>query len=367
MNVKVITGGQNGYNGGGSGYYNGGGYTSVVYNGQEIMIAAGGGGGGSGTAGGNGDSKGGTSSGGSGKYNGGGASGSDGQNGYGGGGSGYNYTYATTYNDCKYGHNTCTGGTIKTNCSSCYRTECVGGYEQTDCDNCSSTKTVCVGGYDEKCKTCIKETKTCGANQHFGYTASNSNVCYYNDLNVRGSCECKNGLTYGSCTDVGCYGESGYERDRTLDSYAGYKSYSEACKNIKNGKITVTGVCYFSANWLGFDPIVTKSEITSCTECGTEQVYNSCKSTKQECVSSCKETYNSCLTKRCVSDCDTVYNSCAYGENTCQGGWNYATKYYNSGHGGSNLLNKDLINPKSENGTRSGNGFVTISYYGEKI
>ena len=65
--------------------------------------------------------------------------------------------------------------------------------------------------------------------------------------------------------------------------------------------------------------------------------------------------------------CDSVYDPCATGKNTCQGGWNYKTKPYNSGNGGSNLLGDDLKNSKSESGINPGNGYVKISYYKETL
>jgi len=353
--LVINTGGQNGYNGGGSGYYSGGGSTTVTLFGGDLMIAAGGGGGAAGTAGGNGNSVGGASVG--------AGAGNDGTN-RGGGGSGYNYTYADTYNDCKTGHNTCTGGMVSKNCSSCYSTECVSGTKE-ECDDCASTTTECTGGYETKCKTCIVQTKTCPQGQHFGYTSSNSNVCYYDDLYVTGSCECKNGkYVTGSCTDVECYGKSGYERDRSKDSYAGYGTYAQACQYNPNGKITVTGVCNYSGNFLGFDPIISQKQETSCSKCGSEQV---CKSTTTKCVRKCETVTDACASRKCVYGCDSVYDSCAKGENTCQGGWNYKTKPYNSGNGGSNLLGDKLKDSKSESGINTGNGYVKISYYKETL
>ena len=259
--LVINTGGKNGYNGGGSGYYSGGGSTTVTLFGGDLMIAAGGGGGKNGTAGGNGNSVGGASVG--------AGAGNDGTN-RGGGGSGYNYTYADTYNDCKTGHNTCTGGMVSKNCSSCYSTECVSDTKE-ECDDCASTTTECTGGYTSVCKTCTFQVKTCPDGQHFGTLASNSNTCYYDDLYVTGSCECKNGKgVTGSCTDVECYGKSGYERDRSKDSYAGYGTFSQACQYNPNGKITVTGVCNYSGNFLGFDPVTTSKTEPNCSKCGSE-------------------------------------------------------------------------------------------------
>ena len=357
----VNTGGQNGYNGGGSGYYNGGGSTTVKTFENDLMIAAGGGGGKSGTAGGNGDSKGGTSSGGSGKYNGGGAAGSDGTN-RGGGGSGYNYTYADTYNDCKTGSNTCTGGMVSKNCSSCYSTECVGGMEEYDCDDCASTEEVCVKGTAKACNTCTYYGKTCSNNYTYrdGY-------CYGpSSFSVSGSCECKNGYGVGgSCTDVGCYGRKNYTRNRSLDSYAGYGTFSQACQHNPNGRITVTGVCTTSSP----DKVRPSDSYhkPNCDECGFVEYESSCATKETRCVRECKTKYNSCLTKDCVYGCDSVYDPCATGKNTCQGGWNYKTKPYNSGNGGSNLLGDDLKNSKSESGINPGNGKVVISYYKEEL
>ena len=352
----VNTGGQNGYNGGGSGYYSGGGSTTVKLFGGDLMIAAGGGGGKSGTAGGNGDSLGGASVG--------AGAGSDGTN-RGGGGSGYNYTYADTYNDCKTGHNTCKDGMISKNCSACYDTTCVSG-EKTECDDCASTTSECTGGYTSVCKTCTFQVKTCPDGQHFGTLASNSNTCYYDDLYVTGSCACKNGKgVTGSCTDVECYGKSGYERDRSADSYAGYGTYAEACTHYTNGTIRVTGICHFSSNWLGFDPVTTSKTEPNCSKCGSESV---CKSWTTKCVRECNTVIDSCASVKCVYGCDPPeYDPCLSGEDTCEGGWEYATKPYNSGNGGSNLLSDKLEESKSESGKNVGNGKVVISYYGEKL
>lgn len=359
--LVINTGGKNGYNGGGSGYYTGGGSTTVTLFGGDLMIAAGGGGGKNGTAGGNGDSKGGTSSGGSGKYNGGGAAGSNGLDNHGGGGSGYDYTYADTYNDCKTGSNTCTGGMVSKNCSSCYSTECVGGMEEYDCDDCASTEEVCVKGTAKACNTCTYYGKTCSNNYTYrdGY-------CYGpSSFSVSGSCECKNGKgVTGSCTDVGCYGKSEYERDRSKDSYAGYGTFSQACQYNPNGKITVTGVCTTSSP----DKVRPDSyHKQNCDECGFVEYESSCATKETRCVRGCKTKYNSCLTRECVYGCDSVYDPCATGENTCQGGWNYKTKPYNSGNGGSNLLGDDLKDSKSESGINTGNGYVKISYYKETL
>lgn len=359
--LVINTGGKNGYNGGGSGYYSGGGSTTVTLFGGDLMIAAGGGGGKNGTAGGNGDSKGGTSSGGSGKYNGGGAAGSNGLDNHGGGGSGYDYTYADTYNDCKTGHNTCTGGMVSKNCSSCYSTECVGGMEEYDCDDCASTEEVCVKGTAKACNTCTYYGKTCSNNYTYrdGY-------CYGpSSFSVSGSCECKNGKgVTGSCTDVGCYGKSEYKRDRSKDSYAGYGTFSQACQYNPNGKITVTGVCTTSSP----DKVRPDSyHKQNCDECGFVEYESSCATKETRCVRGCKTKYNSCLTRECVYGCDSVYDPCATGENTCQGGWNYKTKPYNSGNGGSNLLGDNLKDSKSESGINTGNGYVKISYYKETL
>ena len=325
------------------------------------MIAAGGGGGKNGTAGGNGDSKGGTSSGGSGKYNGGGAAGSNGLDNHGGGGSGYDYTYADTYNDCKTGSNTCTGGMVSKNCSSCYSTECVGGMEEYDCDDCASTEEVCVKGTAKACNTCTYYGKTCSNNYTYrdGY-------CYGpSSFSVSGSCECKNGKgVTGSCTDVGCYGKSEYKRDRSKDSYAGYGTFSQACQYNPNGKITVTGVCTTSSP----DKVRPDSyHKQNCDECGFVEYESSCATKETRCVRGCKTKYNSCLTRECVYGCDSVYDPCATGKNTCQGGWNYKTKPYNSGNGGSNLLGDDLKDSKSESGINTGNGYVKIRYYKETL
>ena len=360
--LVINTGGKNGYNGGGSGYYSGGGSTTVTLFGGDLMIAAGGGGGKNGTAGGNGDSKGRTSSGGSGKYNGGGAAGSNGLDNHGGGGSGYDYTYADTYNDCKTGSNTCTGGMVSKNCSSCYSTECVGGMEEYDCDDCASTEEVCVKGTAKACNTCTYYGKTCSNNYTYrdGY-------CYGpSSFSVSGSCECKNGKSFGNCTDVGCYGRErdGYTRNRSLDLYAGYKTYAEACNKIPNGTITVTGVCTTSSP----DKVRPDSyHKQNCDECGFVEYESSCATKETRCVRGCKTKYNSCLTRECVYGCDSVYDPCATGKNTCQGGWNYKTKPYNSGNGGSNLLGDDLKDSKSESGINTGNGYVKISYYKETL
>ena len=360
--LVINTGGKNGYNGGGSGYYSGGGSTTVTLFGGNLMIAAGGGGGKNGTAGGNGDSKGGASSGGSGKYNGGGAAGSNGLDNHGGGGSGYDYTYADTYNDCKTGSNTCTGGMVSKNCSSCYSTECVGGMEEYDCDDCASTEEVCVKGTAKACNTCTYYGKTCSNNYTYrdGY-------CYGpSSFSVSGSCECKNGKSFGNCTDVGCYGRErdGYTRNRSLDLYAGYKTYAEACNKIPNGTITITGVCTTSSP----DKVRPDSyHKQNCDECGFVEYESSCATKETRCVRGCKTKYNSCLTRECVYGCDSVYDPCATGKNTCQGGWNYKTKPYNSGNGGSNLLGDDLKDSKSESGINTGNGYVKISYYKETL
>lgn len=360
--LVINTGGKNGYNGGGSGYYSGGGSTTVTLFGGDLMIAAGGGGGKNGTAGGNGDSKGGASSGGSGKYNGGGAAGSNGLDNHGGGGSGYDYTYADTYNDCKTGSNTCTGGMVSKNCSSCYSTECVGGMEEYDCDDCASTEEVCVKGTAKACNTCTYYGKTCSNNYTYrdGY-------CYGpSSFSVSGSCECKNGKSFGNCTDVGCYGRErdGYTRNRSLDLYAGYKTYAEACNKIPNGTITITGVCTTSSP----DKVRPDSyHKQNCDECGFVEYESSCATKETRCVRGCKTKYNSCLTRECVYGCDSVYDPCATGKNTCQGGWNYKTKPYNSGNGGSNLLGDDLKDSKSESGINTGNGYVKISYYKETL
>lgn len=360
--LVINTGGKNGYNGGGSGYYSGGGSTTVTLFGGDLMIAAGGGGGKNGTAGGNGDSKGGASSGGSGKYNGGGAAGSNGLDNHGGGGSGYDYTYADTYNDCKTGSNTCTGGMVSKNCSSCYSTECVGGMEEYDCDDCASTEEVCVKGTAKACNTCTYYGKTCSNNYTYrdGY-------CYGpSSFSVSGSCECKNGKSCGNCTDVGCYGRErdGYTRNRSLDLFAGYKTCAEACNKITNGTITVTGVCTTSSP----DKVRPDSyHKQNCDECGFVEYESSCATKETRCVRGCKTKYNSCLTRECVYGCDSVYDPCATGKNTCQGGWNYKTKPYNSGNGGSNLLGDDLKDSKSESGINTGNGYVKISYYKETL
>ena len=251
---------------------------------------------------------------------------------------------------------------VSKNCSSCYSTECVGGMEEYDCDDCASTEEVCVKGTAKACNTCTYYGKTCPNNYTYrdGY-------CYGpSSFSVSGSCECKNGYGVGgSCTDVGCYGRKNYTRNRSLDSYAGYGTFSQACQHNPNGRITVTGVCTTSSP----DKVRPSDSYhkPNCDECGFVEYESSCATKETRCVRECKTKYNSCLTKDCVYGCDSVYDPCATGKNTCQGGWNYKTKPYNSGNGGSNLLGDDLKNSKSESGINPGNGKVVISYYGEKL
>lgn len=362
--LVINTGGKNGYNGGGSGYYSGGGSTNVIYDGNNLMIAAGGGGGKNGTAGGNGDSKGGTSSGGSGKYNGGGAAGSNGLDNHGGGGSGYDYTYADTYNDCKTGSNTCTGGMVSKNCSSCYSETCVSGTEEYNCQDCASKKTECVGGNKKVCNTCTYKTTECnGAN----YTYSNGTCVVYN-FYLYGTCHCTNGSYDGinSCTNQSCNtnGRTGFTKG-TVELNMSYSSIANACKAVGTGNINFKALCsHPDAGWVMKEPI-SKTE-ANCDKCGSSEKYDSCLTTREVCVRSCQYRENACVEKKCTYGCDKVYDSCAKGENTCQGGWNYKTKPYNSGNGGSNLLGDKLKDSKSESGINTGNGYVKINFYKER-
>ena len=319
--LLINTGGQNGYNGGGSGYYNGGGATTVNASGEDLMIAAGGGGGKSGTAGGNGDSTGGASVG--------AGAGSDGTN-RGGGGSGYNYTYADTYNDCKTGQNTCTGGMVSKNCSSCYSKECVGGNETI-------------------CNTCTYKTTQCSGANYAYTTTPKGGACLIQDFDVSGTCHCTNGIYDGisSCTyhDCNSGGRSGFKRASTKLNSA-YSTIEAACKAAGTGYINFIGHCTHPESGVLVDPI--SETKANCDKCGST------------------DKWNPCLDKECTYGCDKVYDPCAEGENTCQGGWNYKTKSYNSGHGGSNLLSDKLKDSKSESGTNTGNGYVKINFYKER-
>ena len=362
--IKINTGGQNGYNGGGSGYYNGGGATTIKISNNDIMIAAGGGGGQNGEPGGNGDSSGGLTSGGAGKYSGGGAAGDNGTN-QGGGGSGYDYTYTTTYDDCKTGSNTCKGGQISKNCSSCYKTECVSGTEEYDCDDCASTRKVCKGGYDTVCNTCTYYTTTCPDGWTYKeYTNSIPGCKAPDDFYVYGTCQCSSDKTsVYNCTNQECLGKSGFSRVSTVP--VGYSSSAEACKASTTGVVQYKGTCRHEAAGVITTPPTTTG--ANCSKCGSEEKYDSCKTQEDECVRECKTRTNSCLTTKCVYGCDSVYSECASGSNTCKGGWNYATTPYNSGKGGSNVLSDLLKETKSESGTNSGNGKVKIEYYKESL
>ena len=362
--IKIYTGGQNGYNGGGSGYYNGGGATTIKISNNDIMIAAGGGGGKNGTSGGNGNSSGGLTSGGTGKYSGGGAAGDNGTN-QGGGGSGYDYTYTTTYDDCKTGSNTCKGGWISKNCSNCYKTECVPGTEEYDCDDCASTRKICKGGYDTVCNTCTYYTTTCPAGWTYKeYTNAKPGCEAPKTFYVYGTCQCTSDKkSVYNCTDQGCLGKSGYTRVSTVP--VGYASSAAACKASTSGVVQYKGTCeHKDAGMITTPPTTTGA---NCSKCGSEQKYNSCKTQEDECVRECKTRTNSCLTTKCVYGCDTVYSECASGSNTCKGGWNYATTAYNSGKGGSNILSDLLKETKSESGANSGNGKAKIEYYKESL
>ncbi len=361
----IKTGGTNGYNGGGTGQYSGGGATSVELEskGTYLMIAAGGGGGKNGTAGGSGDSKGGESSGGTISFIGGGAAGNDGTN-QGGGGSGYDYTYPTVYDDCLTGENTCKGGTVSTNCSNCYTETCVGGYIEYNCKACGTTKEVCKGGNETVCNTCTYKTTEC---ENANYTYSGGKCVVYN-FYVYGTCTCTNGKYNGldSCTDHSCNtgGKTGFTKG-TAELNMSYSSIEAACKAVGTGTINFKALC--SHEYSGYvmkDPI--SETKANCDECGSTSVYNECLSYDTECVKTCDTKYSDCAYKKCTPGCDSEYSECATGENTCKGGWHYETKGYNSGHGGTNVLNEEqLTNLEDKSGINSGNGSVIISYVGE--
>lgn len=310
--LTIKTGGQNGYNGGGSGYYNGGGATNVNKSSLSIMIAAGGGGGKDGTAGGNGDSKGG-------EISGKGSSGKDGTN-QGGGGSGYNDMY---YSSCAIGHNTCKGGTIDTNCSSCY----------TGSNTCQS-------GCDTRINPCITGSNTC--------QSGTTDTCikyatkYYDSFSGTNTYKCMGGKwSFASATDTKClYGKQWYCNSPPTGS----------CTNGSEKTINCSGRCY--------------------KEYCAEYEVDPCKTGSNTCVAG-EEKYNcsDCYTgsNTCQSGCDSVYSECASGENTCKAGYITRNNTYKSGHGGTNKILVDLKKNKNENGINSGNGRVIISYYGEVI
>lgn len=361
--IYIQTGGTNGYNGGGTGQYSGGGATSVKLEATNLMIAAGGGGGKNGTAGGSGDSKGGESSGGTISFKGGGAAGNDGTN-QGGGGSGYDYTYPTEYDECITGHNTCKGGTVATNCDDCYSKTCVPGNKETNCKACGTTKKVCKGGNKTVCNKCTYKTTECdGAN----YTYSGGKCVVY-DFYLYGTCTCTNG-TYdglGSCTDKSCNtkGKSGYTKHTAELDMPSYSSIEEACKGVGTGKIDFKALCsHPDSGWVMVDPI-SKTE-ANCDKCGSEEVYDDCLYTVNECVRTCDSEYSDCASTKCTYGCDYVESDCATGENTCKAGWHYETKEYNSGHGGTNILSDELLSSESKSGVNSGNGSVIITYLGE--
>ncbi len=388
--VFIKTGGQNGYNGGGAGQFNGGGASTVTLGDTNLMIAAGGGGGKLGTAGGNGDSKGGESVG--------AGSGTDGTNSA-GGGSSYDYTYTYNCSDCYTGQNTCVGGYISANCSYCYygSNTCRGGYEYSNCSDCYTGSNTCTGGYiSSNCSSCYYGSNTCKE----GYVDTNCSSCKTgsNTCQPRTTTTCLEwervygdyftGTNYWSCVN----GQWQYQSatNRTCTGRNAKKTYS--CSSMSGScttGATATTTCYGQCSWdrcirykvdecatgsntckYGCDSVY-KACATGSNTCsyGCDEVWSECVSGSNTCKYGCDKKYIACKTgsNTCSYGCDEVWSECKSGSNTCKYGCDKDTKPYNSGHGGTNLLNKDLINPKSENGTRSGNGIVTISYYGERI
>ena len=309
--LTINTGGQNGYNGGGSGYYVGGGPSTIKLNSTILLSAAGGGGGTSGTAGGNGSGAGGITSGGTGTNGGPGTAGTNG----GGGGSGYNYTYNTNCSSCYYGSNTCSGGYVNYNCSSCYygSNTCSGAYVNTTCNTYYSCSLCSCASYTSSIQ-----------NYNFG-TGYNYYICNNKAWSPNGY---TNNVTCGSDTKI----------------YSCGSSPSGTCTNGSTYTVTCSGYCQGTV-W-------TCSSYNRCSSCGC-QIYN--------------QYYDSCYygSNTCSYGCSTYYDSCYYGSNTCSYGCDTATSPYNSGQGGMNIFGTGVTNVSTIVGAKSGNGQVTINFYGE--
>lgn len=229
-----------------------------------------------------------------------------GQNGYNGGGSGYNYSYQTNCSSCYYGSNTCTGGYISKNCSSCY-------YGHNTCRY----------GCDEECAWCQ-------------YDCSGP---YGDSFTVRGYCPCLANGGSGSCSNLGCLGRSGYSRTST--TYNGRSNLSAGCSATSAKSITVIGIC----SWDGGC-----SYGYNCRECGT---------TRTNC-SSCYYGEDTCS-----YGCDRVWDECKTGSNTCSYGCDTKTVAYKSGYGGTNKFDSSATERQNLEGQRTGNGQIKINFYKE--
>ena len=266
--LVINTGGTNGYNGGGTGYYRGGGSTTFKRDGTLLMAAAGGGGGAAGTDGGSGTGAGGAKpdTNGSGTNGGAGGAGSNGA----GGGASYDYTYNIA-NPCKTGSNTCAGGYVQTNCSSCHHRE----YE-------------CQGDWVET-STC-ERWGTCSTNYGTGYG-------YY---------KCSNGSWYwqSSTYNVSCSG--GCSKDYTCDG-----GPSGSCTNGDTATETCTGWC-------------------DCSCCDRyKEVWDSCAYESRVCVYDCDTVWSDCATG--ANTCVAGYDSGTKSYNSGKGGSNYFNASFVSG------------------------------------
>ena len=263
--ITINTGGTNGYNGGGAGKYTGGGATTIKRNGTILVAAAGGGGGAEGTAGGNGTGAGGAKAHTSGSGTNGGA-GSAGSN-YSGGGSSYDYSN-TYYDECLTGSNTCRGGNIETNCSSCHHRE----YE-------------CVGDY--------VETSTC---QSYG-TCDGGGGTGYNYYTCSGGRWSASGYTNNVVCGSGC-----------TKGYSCGSAPSGSCTNGDTDTVTCDGWC-------------------DCTCCVRyEEVWDSCAYQSRVCVYDCDTVYDECATGSNTCSGGNVTETAAY--KSGYGGSNYFNSTY---------------------------------------
>lgn len=214
-----------------------------------------------------------------------------------------------------------------------------------------------------------------------------SNGTYYNTPSCSSACSQKNNSS--SCSSsTSRYHLSG---DGTCTKvYTDWTPDSTTPSPYNSGWVETSGEYYCPSGssdgtncWISGSPYYNTCATSACgnltcrtSACGC-QTYKSCSNaacgnlTCRTSACGC-QTYNTC--SACGCDIyNQVYSPCATGANTCTGGYengvcnSFAEAKYESGHGGSNIIDTNkLTNTVSSDGINSNNGRIIIIFKGYK-
>lgn len=240
-----------------------------------------------------------------------------------------------TYSSCV--NSSCSCKTYK-RCSSC---SCDVWNTKSVCVDCQrgvpNSNGQCTSALNNKCLQYGTKKTTCKT-----YNRCSACGCSVRNSCVSSNCDC---ATYNRCSACGC------------DSYNWSESVSRVSSCTPDSSGTTQVEC--SVRWakyvqtrscLAYSPVTTTTNVSSCSP-----------SSNVTCTPNYSKTtyYGSCTSY------NQVYSPCAIGSNTCVGGRTCSVAgdtVYKSGKGGKNYINTTKATLIEETaGTRSGNGYITIT------